>query len=190
MEFVETPSFWCPHVDRAACTNFSTQTVELRLSERQEILHFSFFPSFSPFLPTNSFLFLISFFSFLFAFLFFFSTNSFSPFLFGLFSYPPIEIAIDRMSKEETSSPFPFCHMPFPCISFLFLYLFYSFIASSPMWLIVSHTFKCTTWLLPCVTPLGGHVASPKSHHMSSDTLRLEKHEIPTLSESNDIRRS
>ena len=126
--------------------------------------------------------------------------NSFSPFLFGLFSYPPIEIAIDRMSKEETSSPFPFfCHMPFPCISFLFLYLFllifsfaflflshfgayltiqskkeisspfplshfvwssillffiylFPFIASSIMWLIVSHTFKCTTWILPCVT--------------------------------------
>ena len=78
---------------------------------------FFLFPSFSPFLPTNSFLFPV-FFHF-FPFWFFFP-----PFLFGLFSYPPIEIVIDRMSKEETSSPFPFCHMPFPCISFLFLYFF------------------------------------------------------------------
>ena len=84
-------------------------------------------PFLFPFLSYELFSFLFrSFFSFLFAFLFLCSssTNYFSPFVFGLFSYPPIEIAIDRMSKEETSFPFPFCHMPFPCISFHFLYLF------------------------------------------------------------------
>ena len=60
MEFVETPCFWCPHVDRVACTNFSTRTVEHRPSERREILPFSFSISF-PFL------------FFLFSFPFFFS---------------------------------------------------------------------------------------------------------------------
>ena len=85
MEFVETLSFWCPHVGCVVCTNFSTRTVELRPSERQELLHFlsllsfpsfSFFPFlFFPSLSTNSsplrivFLFL-SFLSFLIIFSF------------------------------------------------------------------------------------------------------------------------
>ena len=75
MEFAETPSFWYLHVDRLACTNFSTRTVELRPSEHREILHFSFssfifFFRFFHFLRTLFFL-CFSFFSFIFAFLFF-----------------------------------------------------------------------------------------------------------------------
>ena len=80
MEFVETPSFWCPHVDRTTCTNFSTRTVEFRPSEGREILPFSFsfsFPflffffSFSPFLFLRTLFFLCFFLSFL-SFLLFF----------------------------------------------------------------------------------------------------------------------
>ena len=82
MEFVETPTFRCPHVDRATCNNFSTRTVELRSSKRREILHFSFslsFPFFffvSPFLSFFPF-FLYKFFLFL---SFFFLPLSFSVF--------------------------------------------------------------------------------------------------------------
>ena len=84
MEFVETPSFWCPHVDRAACTNFSLWTVELRPLKNREILPFSFslsfpFPFLSlPFFPTNCFSFPFFSFVFLFSFsflLFFFSSH-------------------------------------------------------------------------------------------------------------------
>ena len=90
MEFIETLSFLYPHIDRAACTNFSTRTVELRPSERREILPFPFpFPF--------CFLFLLSFsmnsFSFPFSFFSFFLTNSFLFFCsficFFLFSPPP-----------------------------------------------------------------------------------------------------
>ena len=234
MEFVETPSFLYPHVDRAACTNFSTWTVELRPSEGQEILHFSFssFLSFSFFLflfifsflsfPTNSFLSLFfflcfSFFSFLFSFLFFSFCFSFL-FLFPLFlpltqrilfgSYLIsfyhscllifsfllaisllLRISIDRIGQRRKLPPFflqaTCVVLDFPHFSFISLL---PFITSSLMCLIVSHTFKCTTWLLPCVTFLGCHVASLKSHHVSFDTLCLEKREISTVSEFDKIR--
>ena len=190
MEFVETPSFWCLQVDRAACNNFSTRTIELQPSEHWEILHFSFssFLSFSfffrffPFLRTLFFLYLVSLFSFLFSFIcflfplfltltqrilfffvpilfhfliiFFSFSLFFWKFLFSFFFGAYLTIR----SKEEISSPFPHAI----CVALKFSFIsFISFIASSHMWLIVSHTFKCTIWLLPCVTLLGCHVASP-----------------------------
>ena len=87
MEVVETPTFWCPHVDCAACTNFSPRIVELRPSESQEILPFPFLLSPFPFFSLYalfSFLFLSSFlfFPFCFSILFLFShliSLSFSP---------------------------------------------------------------------------------------------------------------
>ena len=157
MKFVETPSFWCPHIDRAACTNFSLRTVELRPSESREILNFSFLLSL--FLSHELFLFVPP--SFPFSLLLFFS--------------PPLGFALTELVKEGNFIPLSSYH------SSLFPYFFISFIASSFMWLIVSHTFKCTTWILPCVTLLGCHVASPKPCHVSSDTLLLEKREIPTV---------
>ena len=82
--FVETPTFWCLHVDPTACTNFSPQTVERRQPESREILIFPFllspfppFPLYEPF----PFLFLFSFpffhfcFSILFSFLISFSPH-------------------------------------------------------------------------------------------------------------------
>ena len=53
-----------------------------------------------------------------------------------------------------------------------------------PMWLNVSHSFyaKCHTFEVPCGLPLPFHV--------SSNTPRLEKREIPTTSESDEIRHS
>ena len=147
MEFDETPSFWCPHVDRAACNNFSTRTVELRPSERREI-HLFFF--FSPFLfffflsfSTNSFIFLLlsSFFLLpneLFlvpiSFLFFLLIFSFS-FLSSHFGS-----SWTGWSREEASSPFP--HATCVVLNFpsFFLIPLFPFIASSIMRLIVSVT--------------------------------------------------
>ena len=75
----------------------------------------------------------------------------------------------------------------------LFLIFFISFMTSyptwlnmshgimPPMWLNVSHSFyaKCHTLEVPCGILLPCHV--------SSNTPRLEKREIPTTSESNEI---
>ena len=212
MEFAETPTFWCPHVDRAACTNFSPRTVELRPPESQEIfpflfspfLSFSFFFSFLLsrilFVPTNCFL-LVYLFAFCFSF-FSFSHLIFPLFLllislpFSLcFSFSLPFWSIDRMGqKEEVSSPLPQAK----CVAFHFPifipYFFISFMTSyptwlnmshgimPPMWLNVSHSFyaKCHTLEVPCGIPLPCHV--------SSDTPRLEKREIPTTSEFNEIR--
>ena len=162
--------FWCPHVDHAVCTNFSTQTVELRPSERHEILHFSFFFShFLPFLriliffPLRILFFFASF--FLFFSHHFFSSFSLSHFFLLIFSFllafsPLFGSSWTGWSREEASSPFP--HATCVVLNFpsFFLISLFPFIASSIMWLIVSHTFKRTTWLLPCVTLLGFHVAS------------------------------
>ena len=91
MEFVETPSFWCLHVDRAACTNLSTQTVELQPSKNWEILPFSFslsFPFFFFFSPFLSFFpfFLYEFFSFCFSIFSFSFLSSHFLFCFSFFS--------------------------------------------------------------------------------------------------------
>ena len=91
MEVVETLTFWCPHVERAACTNFSPRTVELQPPESREIFPFPF-SSFS-----FSFLSPYEFFSFL--FVFFFSFSSFLSFSFSHFSsHSPFNF-----------SPFSFC---------------------------------------------------------------------------------
>ena len=117
MEFVETPSFWYPHVDRAACTNFSTETVKLRSSRCREILHF-----FSFILP----------FSFL-------SMNSF--FYFFPFCFPFFWITIDHSVKGGNF--LLFSSKPLVSSSLLLdlsLFVFkISFIASSHTWLNVSH---------------------------------------------------
>ena len=124
-------------------------------------------------------MFFSSFPSFL-SFLLFFSFSHFSShflFSFGIFS--PIWIIIDHMGQRRKFPPHFL--MPFMWPSFFLFFFFISyfpFIVSSFMWLIVSHTFKYTTWLLPCVTLLGCHVASPKPCHVSSDTICLEKCEI------------
>ena len=107
MEFVETPTFWYSHVDRAACTNFSLRTIELRPSESREILPFPFSLSFPfPFLSLRTVSFLFVFFPLFllfFPFLFLFSHLIFSSFLFlfsfGIFS--PISIIIDRMGQRR-----------------------------------------------------------------------------------------
>ena len=90
---------------------------------------------------------------------------------------------------QRRKLPLPFLMLLVTSTIFLphFSYFFYPFIASRLMWLIVSHTFKCTTWLFPCVTPSGCHVASTKSHHVSSDTLCLENRVIPTISKFDEI---
>ena len=122
----------------------STCTLFFSLPLSSSPFHFLFF----------SFPFSFSLFSnFLFSFIF--------SFLFSLFDpYPP------NCSKSRGNFPplysmphdfftnFPYCHdFSFPIIS------------SFDTWLNVSHSHKCTTWLMPCVTPLGCHVASTCSCH-------------------------
>ena len=138
MVFVETPSFFfCPHVDRAACTNFSTQTVELRSSKSREILPFPFllFLSFLCSLPRTvfPFSFVLSFSSFLLFFTFPFSSY-FPSFLFLLlfFSFsPPFWSNIHRMGQRRKFPPH--CLMPFVwplffSLNFLFHYFLYDII--------------------------------------------------------------
>ena len=147
MEFVETPSFWCPHVDRAACNNFSTRTVELRPSERREILPFFFF---SPFLffffsfSTNSFIFFFaSFFLFPLTQRILFDSYLISFFLL-IFSFSFLSSLFGSSwtgwSREEASSPFP--HATCVVLNFpsFFLIPLFPFIASSIMRLIVNVT--------------------------------------------------
>ena len=148
MEFVQTPTFWCPHIDRAACTNFNPRTVEFRPPENLEIFPFPFllspFPSFSlyesffllffcSFPPFLSFLFFFSFLiSFPFHFLLIFS------FLFAFF--PPFWSTPLIRSKEEISSPFPLTicvALNFPS---LFPYFFISFYD------IITYMAQCEPW--------------------------------------------
>ena len=164
MEFVETPTFWCPHVDRAACNNFSTWIVELRPSERLEILHFFFSFSLSfpfPFLFYELFFpwtvfFLFSFFI---SFFFFFSFFSFSHLIFPsllffvliffsfsllIFFFSPFLDHHGAFGQRRKLPP-PFlmqfvAHIYFFLISFLFM-------TSYPTWLNVSHGIMPPMWL-------------------------------------------
>ena len=110
MEFVQTPSFWCPDVDRAACNNFSTRTVELRPSEHREILPFFFLISFFFSFSTNSFIFFASFFLFPLTqpIVFGFYLISFFLLIFS-FSFLSSHFGSSwtGWSREEASSPFP-----------------------------------------------------------------------------------
>ena len=116
MEVVETPTFWCPHVEHAACTNFSPRTVKLRPPESREIFPFPFSSfSFSFLSPYEFFSFLffsfspsLLFFPFCFPFLFLIFPLiplSISPhFLFAL--SPPFWSTPHIRTKREISSPF------------------------------------------------------------------------------------
>ena len=89
MEFVKTPTFWCPLVDQAACTNFNLLTIELRPPEIREIFPFPFLLSHFPLFPSLRTVFPFSLlFSFLLFLLFFFLFSfliSFSPLIFSSF---------------------------------------------------------------------------------------------------------
>ena len=212
MKFVETPTFWCPHVDRAACTNFSPRTVELRPPESREILPFPFshffsfllfsFPLLFPFLPlrilfVSLFPFFFSFFSFShLIFPSFFLLISF-PFFFAFLFLSLFGSPWSIRSREEASSPFL---MPFVWPSFFFPYFLISFFMTSyPTWLNMSHGIMPPMWLNVSHSFLVDHMAFSKCHtlrvpcgiplhcHASSDTPRFEKGEIPTTSESNEI---
>ena len=175
MEFVETPTFWCPHVDPTACSNFSPQTVEPRPPESGETFLFPFL--LSPFSSLFSqrtiplFVSLFPFISFLFAFLFFsiFSSHFLLIFSFPLVIFSPfLEQPLIR-SKGENFLPISSnqrCgYHFFPSFSFISLF---SLMTSSLTWLNVSHGIhathvaQCEPFLfMPSVTLLWCHVASP-----------------------------
>ena len=127
MEFVETPSFWYPHVDNVACTNFSTQIVKLRPSECRKILHFPFLSFLLHFFFSLYELFFLSFFLSFFFFLFhlLLSSLSFGSSLkIGQRKLPPLFL-------QSTCVVLDFLHFSF--ISY------FPFIASSHTWLNMSH---------------------------------------------------
>ena len=159
MEFVETPTFWCLHVDRAMCNNFSTRTIKLQPSKRREILLFSLSLSFSfPFLfyelvfPLSVFFLFLYFFIFFvflsFPFLisfshhFFFFFSFFSSLL--LFFFSPFLDHHGAFCQGRKLSP-PFL-MQFMWPSFFFLISFF-FMTSYPTWLNVSHGIMPPMWL-------------------------------------------
>ena len=140
MDFVETPSFWCPHVGRFVCTNFSTRTVELRPSERREIFNFLsllFIPFPFSFLP--SFSFPLSFYKLLSSMNSFSSFFLFFPFCFSL-SYFFLPISLYEFFLFFLF--FFFCFFLF--FPFLFDSLFFSYFSSHfclaispPIWSII-----------------------------------------------------
>ena len=138
-----------------------------------------------------------------FAFLFFFSFLISFPFHFSSFSLftfhfsPPIWRTLHIRSKEEIASPFPQTKgvaLTFPYFSLISLFSFMTSctqVVHCEPWDSFPHMANCEPFLfMPSVTlfevPCG--ISSPC--HVSSDTPRLEKREIPTTSESNEIRRS
>ena len=143
----------------------------------------------------------------LFFLLLFFSFSLFSShfpfisphFLFSLFSFhfsPPIWRTLHIRSKEEIASPFPQTKgvaLTFPYFSLISLFPFMTSctqVVHCEPWDSFPHMANCESFLfMPSVTlfevPCG--ISSPC--HVSSDTPRLEKREIPTTSESNEIRR-
>ena len=169
MEFVETPSFWCPHVDRAACTKFSTRTVELRPLKRREILYFSFSSPFlrTLFFPTKCFLFLSLF---LFLFSSHFPIISFSPsFLLTFSSFwqflLPFGAYLTEWSREEASYPFPdaICvALNFPSFFFYFFYFIIPHVANCEPHLQVHHMAlaMCHSLGVLCGIPLN-HAMCP-----------------------------
>ena len=170
MKFVETPSFWCPHVDRAACNNFSTRTVKLRSSERREILPF-FFSYFLSILRTPFYffvffvffpflLFFIPFSHFIFSFLLLILFFSFS-LLFWHFLLP-FGAYLTEWSREETSSPFPHAtcavhdFRPYFLISLFPFYCIILHVANYEPHIQVHHMplAMCHSLGVPCVIPL------------------------------------
>ena len=179
MEFDETQRFWYPRVAHDAWINFafcSNKTYSLvSVNLREKWNPFFFFLSFScSFLPSFSLPLLSFFYSFIFLLIhlhflllfvlillsFSFSFSSFPfYFLFFFFTLLPVWIKVG-----ETSHHFPpLTHVTFTFfLDFSLIFLYFSFIIFPPLdtWLNVSNSHKCTTWLMPCVTPLGCHVAS------------------------------
>ena len=131
--------------------SFSPPSTEFPLSWFVPILFpFSHFLIFLPFL-----------FSFIFSFLSFFF--SFLLYLYLILIHPP------NLSTSGGNFP-PLSSMPLVILIFfltflIFLYFPFFLYPIFDTWLIVSHSYKCTTWHIPCVTPLGC-MWNPHDHAM------------------------
>ena len=185
MEFDEIIRFWYPSVARDVWIDFNTQTVELRPSERRKNSPFSsssFLPLLSCFLSFSPVCFpsFSIFFSFLFSlsyppnilsfvcshliFSFFFYFYHFLFYFFFFIFYFLFLIWIASTEWAKSGGNFPPLSSIATCrhrhFSLNFLIFLFSLFPSFDTWLNVSHSHKCTTWLMPCVTPLGCHVVS------------------------------
>ena len=141
MEVVETPTFWCPRVERAACTNFSPRTVELRPPESREIFPFLFLLSPFSFLPLYE-LFFFFLFVFCFSFLFFPFCFSFL-FLIPLFNFSSLLAFLSHFDRIVQEKEIPFSLPQSKCMTIiipsLFLISLFLFMTSSTTWLNMSH---------------------------------------------------
>ena len=168
--------------------------ISVDLREKVKFLFLPLFP-FAHYtsLPVSTSSFFLFFLTFLISFSFFFFLISFywsSFFILFPFLFPcsnPIEFSCLLHSHSfKILIFFFFFILPF---DFFFLFsLYFLLFPSFDTWLNVSHSHKCTTWLIPRVTPLGCHVASTCSCHVSPDTWCLEKREILIVSDFNKIR--
>ena len=207
MKLDETPRFWYPRVTRDAwidfafCSNENLRSDFHKSYREARVSHstFSLFLTFSPpsthrpfffcfaqngpFFTFLYFSFFLSFFFFLF-FPLFYLFLSFSLFFFSFGSYPT------ELSCCSTLIPFKFSFFFF---FFIIPFDFLSFIFPFDTWLNMSQLSKCYVSL---VTPHGYHAmySSPKVScgiHMLMPCITrcLEKCEISTVSESDEIRR-
>ena len=105
---------------------------------------------------TNSFIpFFCSFLLFLLfsSFFIFFSFSLFSSYFPFIFSSPlafslPFGLSLTELVKRRKFPPhFLIPHVWFMSFLLIPLFIYFSFMTSPFMWLIVSHTFKCITWL-------------------------------------------
>ena len=124
MEFIKTPSFWCPHVGRAACNNFGTRTIELTVgAPRNPPFSFSLFPPLPPYAHTSVSL-------TFFIFLLYFLLTLFPPFfvfLSFLFLFAFLFFSFSFLSSHFLSTNFfPFLLFFFSLFLFLFVFLFSS----------------------------------------------------------------
>ena len=150
---------------------FPSFSFSLLFSLRIVFLFVPFFLSFSFLLFFLSSLFLLISFSIISSLHFLFSLGIFSSFL----SIPLIR------SKEEISSPFPYAICVVHTFPSLFPYFFISFYDITIMWLIVSHTFKCTTWICQVSLSWGAmwHPLDLAMCHPTPHALKNVKSRLP-----------
>ena len=154
-------------------------------------------PPLGLFLSYFHFLNFLNFLPFLFSFIFSFLSFFFSP-LFIFDPHPSTEF-VNKWGNFPPLSSMPLVILIYIFFNFLIFFFFIFLIAlllPLATQLNMSHSHKCTTWIMLCVTLLGFHVASTClchvastcSCHVSLDTRCLEKRKISTVLEFNEIR--
>ena len=122
-------------------------------------------------------------------------SNLSSHFLFSFSHFLSLFGATTHSIKRRKFPPHFLTSHVWPSIFHLYsLFLYFLFMTSSTTWLHVSHGIHFPHMLIVSLSFLCqvslfyGAMWHPQPCHVSSDTPRLEKREIPTTSKSNEIR--